>query len=137
MPDTSPRPPAPRAPRVIVTRELTDSIMTRLEDLFDTANNRGDTPMTRDQLAAAMADCDVLVPTVTDRIDKAVLMQAGEQLKLIANFGNGVDNIDVTAALRRGPDLVSNAEKFISYLPWVLFIIKLYLIMIFFRVKHL
>ena len=102
MPDTSPRPPAPRAPRVIVTRELTDSIMTRLEDLFDTANNRGDTPMTRDQLAAAMADCDVLVPTVTDEIDAALIEGAGERLRLIANYGAGVNHIALKAARARG-----------------------------------
>jgi glyoxylate reductase len=102
MPDTSPRPPAPRAPRVIVTRELTDSIMTRLEDLFDTANNRGDTPMTRDQLAAAMADCDVLVPTVTDDIDAALIEGAGERLRLIANYGAGVNHIALKAARARG-----------------------------------
>ena len=102
MPDTSPRPPAPRAPRVIVTRELTDSIMTRLEDLFDTANNRGDTPMTRDQLAAAMADCDVLVPTFTDEIDAALIEGAGERLRLIANYGAGVNHIALKAARARG-----------------------------------
>ena len=102
MPDTSPRPPAPRAPRVVVTRELTDSIMTRLEDLFDTANNRGDTPMTRDQLAAAMADCDVLVPTVTDEIDAALIEGAGERLRLIANYGAGVNHIALKAARARG-----------------------------------
>ena len=102
MPDTSPRPPAPRAPRVIVTRELTDSIMTRLEDLFDTANNRGDTPMTRDQLAAAMADCDVLVPTVTDEIDATLIEGAGERLRLIANYGAGVNHIALKAARARG-----------------------------------
>lgn len=102
MPDTSPRPPAPRAPRVIVTRELTDSIMTRLEDLFDTTNNRGDTPMTRDQLAAAMADCDVLVPTVTDEIDAALIEGAGERLRLIANYGAGVNHIALKAARARG-----------------------------------
>lgn len=102
MPDTSPRPPAPRAPRVIVTRELTDSIMTRLEDLFDTANNRGDTPMTRAQLAAAMADCDVLVPTVTDEIDAALIEGAGDRLRLIANYGAGVNHIALKAARARG-----------------------------------
>ena len=102
MPDTSPRPPAPRAPRVIVTRELTDSIMTRLEDLFDTANNRGDTPMTRDQLAAAMADCDVLVPTVTDEIDATLIEGAGERLRLIANYGAGGTHIALKAARARG-----------------------------------
>ena len=49
-----------------------------------------------------MKTADVLVPTVTDRIDAAVLKDTGPNLKLIANFGNGVDNIDVAAAVARG-----------------------------------
>ncbi|WP_298813629.1 D-glycerate dehydrogenase [uncultured Sphingomonas sp.] len=89
------------SPKVIVTRELPDTIMSRMEALFDTANNRGDTAMTRDQLAAAMADCDVLVPTVTDTIDAGLIEGAGERLRLIANFGAGVNHIDLKAARAR------------------------------------
>ncbi|HEU4960080.1 MAG TPA: D-glycerate dehydrogenase [Sphingomonas sp.] len=88
-------------PKVVVTRELTDAVMDRLEQLFDTTNNRADVPMTRDQLAAAMATCDVLVPTVTDRIDAELIDGAGERLKLIANFGAGIDHIDLAAARAR------------------------------------
>lgn len=88
-------------PRVIVTRELTDAVMTRLEQLFDTTNNRSDAPMDRAALAAAMATCDVLVPTVTDHIDAELIAGAGERLKLIANFGAGVDHIDLAAARAR------------------------------------
>ena len=89
-------------PRVIVTRELPDVVMTRLEALFDTVNNRGDQPMTRERLAAAMADCDVLVPAVTDAIDAGLIAGAGERLRLIANFGAGVNHIDLKAARARG-----------------------------------
>ncbi|MES2045913.1 MAG: D-glycerate dehydrogenase [Pseudomonadota bacterium] len=89
-------------PRVIVTRELPDAVMDRMEQLFDTTCNRGDVAMTREQLAAAMADCDVLVPTVTDQIDAALIAGAGERLKLIANFGAGVNHIDLKAARARG-----------------------------------
>ncbi|MBB4153529.1 lactate dehydrogenase-like 2-hydroxyacid dehydrogenase [Sphingomonas jinjuensis] len=89
-------------PRVIVTRELTDTVMERLEALFDTQNNRGDVKMTRDQLAAAMASCDVLVPTVTDDIDADLIGNAGHRLKLIANYGAGVNHIDLKAARARG-----------------------------------
>jgi glyoxylate reductase len=89
-------------PKVIVTRELTDPVMRRMEQLFDTTNNRGDVAMTRDQLAAAMADCDVLVPTVTDSIDAELIAGAGERLKLIANFGAGVNHIALKAARARG-----------------------------------
>ncbi len=89
-------------PRVIVTRELPDEVMDRLEALFDTRNNRTDRAMTRAELAAAMADCDVLVPTVTDTIDAELIAGAGERLKLIANFGAGVNHIDLKAARARG-----------------------------------
>ena len=87
---------------VIVTRELPDAVMARLETLFSTANNRDDHPMSREELAAAMADCDVLVPTVTDRIDADLIAAAGSRLRLIANFGAGVNHIDLKAARARG-----------------------------------
>ncbi|UVO52417.1 D-glycerate dehydrogenase [Sphingomonas sp. SUN019] len=89
-------------PKVIVTRELPDAVMDRLEALFDTTNNRTDEAMPRDALAAAMADCDVLVPTVVDAIDADLIAGAGERLKLIANFGAGVNHIDLKAARARG-----------------------------------
>ena len=89
-------------PKVIVTRELPDAVMDRLETLFDTTNNRADRAMTRAELATAMADCDVLVPTMTDSIDAGLIADAGERLKLIANFGAGVNHIDLKAARARG-----------------------------------
>ncbi|KQM63625.1 D-glycerate dehydrogenase [Sphingomonas sp. Leaf17] len=89
-------------PVVVVTRELADPIMDRMEALFATTNNRGDVAMTRDQLTAAMQDCDVLVPTVTDDIDAALIASAGPRLKLIANYGAGVNHIDLKAARARG-----------------------------------
>ena len=91
-----------RKPLVIVTRKLPDHVETRMRELFDTRLNDDDKPMSRADLIEAVKTAEVLVPTVTDPIDAAVLTQAGEQLRLIANFGNGVDNIDVTAALARG-----------------------------------
>src|SRR5215212_5255668 len=91
-----------KKPRVIVTRKLPDSIETRMRELFDTRLNDDDKPMTQAQLGEALKAADVLVPTVTDRIDAVVLKEAGPNLKLIANFGNGVDNIDVIAAHQRG-----------------------------------
>jgi glyoxylate reductase len=91
-----------RKPLVIVTRRLPEGIEGRLRDLFDARLNLDDTPMDATALKAAVRDAEVLVPTVTDRIDKAVIMQAGDGLKLIANFGTGVDNIDVETALARG-----------------------------------
>ncbi|HEX8486836.1 D-glycerate dehydrogenase [Sphingomonas sp.] len=89
-------------PSVAVTRELPDTIMERMEALFDTRINRADQSLDRTGLAAAMRDCDVLVPTVTDSIDANLIAGAGDRLKLIANFGAGVNHIDLKAARARG-----------------------------------
>jgi len=91
-----------KKPLVVVTRRLPDSVEARMCELFDTRLNVGDKPMSQAQLIEAVEVADVLVPTVTDQIDKSVLSHSGERLKLIANFGNGVDNIDVATALQRG-----------------------------------
>ncbi len=91
-----------KKPLVVVTRRLPDSVEMRMRELFDARLNSDDKPMTQAQLVEAAKTADVLVPTVTDHIDRAVLSQSGERLKLIANFGNGVDNIDVATALQRG-----------------------------------
>jgi glyoxylate reductase len=93
---------AVRKPKVVVTRKLPDPVETRMRELFDTELNLDDAPMSAAALAAAMQRADVLVPTITDRLDQKVLAAAGEKLKLIANFGAGVDHIDVTAANERG-----------------------------------
>jgi glyoxylate reductase len=91
-----------KKPLVIVTRKLPDSVELRMRELFDVRLNDADTPMSHAELQEAVQTADVLVPTVTDRIDASVLSKSGEKLKLIANFGNGVDNIDVTTAIQRG-----------------------------------
>jgi glyoxylate reductase len=91
-----------KKPLVVITRKLPDPVETRMRELFDARLNVDDHPMTRADLIAAMQEADVLVPTITDRIDEALIAEAGENLKLIANFGNGVDKIDVAAATRRG-----------------------------------
>ena len=89
-------------PLVIVTRRLPDVVETRMRELFDAKLNIDDEPMSQGQLIEAAKTADVLVPTVTDRIDRSVLSQAGPQLKLVANFGTGVDNIDLETARNRG-----------------------------------
>ncbi|HEX7782549.1 MAG TPA: D-glycerate dehydrogenase [Sphingobium sp.] len=96
-----PRRERPATPKVIVTRRLPPSVEARMGDLFDTHFNVEDRPMNRAELAAAMADCDVLVPTVTDQIDADLLAQASDRLQLLASFGNGVDHIDLKAARKR------------------------------------
>ncbi|WP_273699458.1 2-hydroxyacid dehydrogenase [Paracoccus sphaerophysae] len=93
--------------KVTVTRRLPQAVESRIAELFDVSLRDVDVRMTREELAAAMRDTDVLVPTVTDQIDANLLAQAGERLRLIANYGAGVDHIDVESARRRGV-LVSN-----------------------------
>ncbi|HUA50667.1 MAG TPA: D-glycerate dehydrogenase [Candidatus Sulfotelmatobacter sp.] len=89
-------------PLVVVTRKLPEVIETRMMELFDARLNDTDAPMTRAELAAALATADILVPTVTDRIDAELIAGAGERLKLIASFGTGIDHIDVAAARAKG-----------------------------------
>jgi glyoxylate reductase len=89
-------------PVVIVTRKLPEATEARMQELFDTRLNEDDAPMSNADLVAAMQSADVLVPTVTDYISADLIAQAGERLKLIANYGNGVDNIDLPAARERG-----------------------------------
>jgi glyoxylate reductase len=88
-------------PLVIVTRKLPDAIETRMKELFDARLNVEDKPMSQADLIEAVQKADVLVPTITDRIDSKVIVRAGPQLKLIANFGAGIDHIDVKTALER------------------------------------
>ena len=94
-------------PSVVVTRRLPEPVETRMKELFNVELRDDDTPMTREDLAAAMARADVLVPTITDRIDAGLIAQADEKLRLIANYGAGFDHIDVATARSRGI-LVSN-----------------------------
>ncbi len=91
-----------KKPLVVVTRKLPAVVETRMRELFDAHLNIDDKPMSQAALVEAVKAADVLVPTITDKIDAAVIAQAGEQLRLIANFGNGVDNIDVASAVQRG-----------------------------------
>jgi glyoxylate reductase len=102
-----------KKPLVVVTRKLPDSIETRMRELFDARLNLDDQPMSQEQLAEAVRTADILVPTVSDEVDEAVLNQPDRKLRLIANFGNGVDNIDVTAAHGLGIT-VTNTPKVLT-----------------------
>jgi len=88
-------------PKVVVTRKLPDPVETRMMELFDVQLNLDDVPMTQGELADAVRTCEILVPTVTDTIDAGVLAQAGEQFRLVANYGTGVDHIDLATARQR------------------------------------
>jgi glyoxylate reductase len=92
---------------VVVTRRLPEAVETRLKELFDVELRETDAKMTREELIAVMERADVLVPCITDQIDAGMLARAGTQMKLIANFGAGIDHIDVETARKRGI-LVSN-----------------------------
>ncbi|MCX7339788.1 MAG: D-glycerate dehydrogenase [Hyphomicrobiales bacterium] len=96
-----------KKPLVVVTRKLPEAVETRMRELFDARLNHDDVPMSRDALMEAVKTADVLVPTVTDDITADIIAVAGERLKLIANFGNGFDNIDVAAAAARGIDVTN------------------------------
>jgi glyoxylate reductase len=102
-----------KKPLVVVTRKLPDTIETRMRELFDARLNLDDTPLTAEQLAEAVRGADVLVPTVTDEITSEILNAPDCKLRLIANFGNGVDNIDVAAAHERGIT-VTNTPKVLT-----------------------
>jgi glyoxylate reductase len=99
--------------KVVLTRRLPEPVETRLKELFDVTLRDHDTPMSRAEVVDAVKTCDVLVPTITDKIDAGLLGQAGENLKLIANFGAGIDHIDVETARQRGI-LVSNTPDVVT-----------------------
>lgn len=99
--------------KVVLTRRLPEPVETRLKELFDVTLRNHDTPMSRAELVDAIKTCGVLVPTITDKIDAGLLGQAGANLKLIANFGAGIDHIDVETARQRGI-LVSNTPDVVT-----------------------
>ena len=98
---------------VVVTRRLPEPVETRMKELFDVELRDPDLPMSREELGLAMQRADVLVPTITDQIDAGLLAQSGDRLKLIANYGSGVDHIDVSTARQRGI-LVSNTPGVVT-----------------------
>ena len=106
-----------KRPLVVVTRKLPDVIETRMRELFETRLNLDDKPMSPTDLTEAVKVADVIVPTVTDQIDRSVLSHSGDQLKLIANFGNGVDNIDVAAAVARGITVTNTPGVLVTVMP--------------------
>ena len=94
-------PPSSKKPLVFITRRLPDQAQARMMELFDTRLNESDTPLSQSELIEAVHIADVIVPTVTDSIDRKVIAAAGPQLKLIASFGTGVDHVDLAAAKER------------------------------------
>ena len=101
---------AKQKPKVYITRKLPDPVEQRMVELFDVEMNITDQPRSRPELLAAIKNVDVLVPTVSDIIDADLISQAGPSLKLITNFGNGVDNIDVKAARDKGIIVTNTAN---------------------------
>ncbi|MDA7846364.1 D-glycerate dehydrogenase [Amylibacter sp.] len=99
--------------KVIVTRKLPNIVQSRLKELFDVEFSQNDIPLSRNELLEAMKRAEVLVPTLNDNIDASLLAEAGNKLKLLANYGSGVDHIDVEAAHKQGI-LVSNSPTISS-----------------------
>ncbi len=99
-----------KKPLVVVTRKLPDVIETRMMELFDVRLNLDDTAMDKAALTRAVKTADVLVPTVTDRIDAGILAQAGPRMRLIANYGTGVDHIDIASALQRAITITNTPD---------------------------
>ncbi|MCI5038910.1 MULTISPECIES: D-glycerate dehydrogenase [Donghicola] len=99
--------------KVVVTRRLPEAVETRMKELFNVTLRENDQQMSREELVAAMKDADVLVPTLTDTLDSSVISSAGDRLKLIANYGAGIDHIDVHTARQRGI-LVSNTPGVVT-----------------------
>lgn len=108
----SPRPHRPNL-RVVLTRRLPQPVEARMADLFDLVPRDTDARLTQDELLAAMRGADVLVPTLTDHISAAMLAEAGSRLQLIANYGAGIDHIDILAARQRGV-LVTNTPGVVT-----------------------
>ncbi len=100
-------------PLVVVTRKLPDVVETRMMELFDVRLNLSDEPLSRNKLLELVQIADVLVPTVTDRIDSVIINTASERLKMIANYGTGFDHIDLKAARERGI-VVSNTPDVLT-----------------------
>ncbi len=88
--------------KVAITRQLPEPVETRLKELFDVKLYNSPQPMSQNQILDTVRYCDVLVPTIGDRIDKHVLENTGKNLRLIANYGAGFDNIDINYAKRKG-----------------------------------
>ena len=91
----------PSKPLVIVTRRLPELVEARMMELFNTRLSNSDSPLDKEALIEAVKEADILVPTVTDKIDSEIINKASSKLKLIANFGNGIDHIDIDAALKK------------------------------------
>jgi glyoxylate reductase len=98
---------------VVVTRRLPEAVENRLVELFDTTLNKTDTPFSHEQLADALQTADVLIPTLSDKLDTETLAKAGKQLKLITNYGSGYDHIDIEAAHKHGI-IVTNTPGLLS-----------------------
>ena len=98
---------------VVVTRRLPQAVETRMSELFDVRLRDSDAPMSREEIGQAMREADVLVPTIADTVDAPLISQAGDKLKLIANYGAGIDHVDVATARQRGI-LVSNTPGVVT-----------------------
>jgi lactate dehydrogenase-like 2-hydroxyacid dehydrogenase len=102
-------------PRLLVTRRLPAAVEEHLREHFDVRLSDSDQELDRAELEAAMTDFDALMPTITDRIDAPLLTSPGTRVRIVANFGAGIEHIDLNAARAAGiavtntPDALTDA----------------------------
>lgn len=109
-------------PKILISRRWPQAVETRLSARYDVTLNETDTPMTLDQLRAAMTEYDALCPTVSDKVPAEVLSAPGARVRIVANYGAGYEHIDLDAARAAGlvvtntPDVLTDATAELALL---------------------
>ena len=102
-----------KKPKVFITRRLPKKIETRMMELFDATLNDTDLLLKEDELISVFKKYEIIVPSIADNISKRVIQNAGLQLRLIANFGAGVDHIDIEEAKEKNL-IVTNTPGYLA-----------------------
>lgn len=109
-------------PKLLVTRRLPKAVECHLAETWDTTLSADDRPLDAAALAEAMTRYDAWMPTITDRITADLLATPGRRVRMLANYGAGVDHIDLAAAREAGvvvtntPDVLTEATAEIAIL---------------------
>jgi lactate dehydrogenase-like 2-hydroxyacid dehydrogenase len=109
-------------PKILISRRWPKAVEARLSVRYDVTLNEGDTPLTLDQLRAAMTEHDALCPTVSDKVPAAVLSAPGVRVRIVANYGAGYEHIDLEAAKAAGiavtntPDVLTDTTAELAVL---------------------
>ena len=100
-------------PKIIVTRKIPDSVEEKLRELFLVSLNKNDLSFDREKLMEAMKHADGILCTVSDKITEEIIETSGRRAKIIANFGVGVDNIDLETA-KKNEIIVTNTPDVLT-----------------------